>query len=178
MAVEVVNLSPYSVISIWTLHTAISSVRIAVGLLECNVPRLLNCLLDTFFCTFPYMSLTGVCLVTYMPIPPKLSGYYKQFLFNRSALNNELHHSPRPWSQPRVTQEVASCNHAVTSLGENKVIKHPLPHTSFCKTQWHHSVRTRLYKNLPSYFIVLASSVKTKEVEVIEFHRFDLFPLG
>ena len=36
----------------------------------------------------------------------------------------------------------------MTSLGENK-----------------------LYKNPPPYFIVLASSVKTKEVEVIEFHR-------
>ena len=35
---------------------------------------------------------------------------------------------------------------AVTSLGENKV---------------------SLYKNPPPYFIVLASSVKTKEVEVI-----------
>ena len=30
-----------------------------------------------------------------------------------------------------------------------------------------------LYKNPPPYFIVLASSVKTKEVEVIEFHRMD-----
>ena len=126
MAVEVVNLSSYSVISIWTLHTAITSERIAVGLLACNVPRLLNCLLDTFFFTFPYMSLTGVCLVTYMPIPPKLSGYYKQFLFNRSALNDELHHSPRPWPQPRVTQGVASC-----------------------ETQWRHSVKTKLY-NTPS----------------------------
>ena len=28
-----------------------------------------------------------------------------------------------------------------------------------------------LYKKSPPYFIVLASSVKTKEVEVIEFHR-------
>ena len=155
MAVEVVNLSPDSVISIGTLHTAITSEQIAVGLLACNVPRLLNCMLDTFFCTFLYLSLTGVCLVTYTPIPPKLSGLYKQFLFNRSALNNELHHSPRSWSQPRVTQGVASC-----------------------ETQWRHSVRTRLYKNPPSYFIVLASSVKTKEVEVIEFHRFDLFSLG
>ena len=60
---------------------------------------------------------------------------------------------------------------AVTSLGENKVILHPLPHTPFCETQWRHSVKTRLYKNPPPYFIVLASSVKTKEVEVIEFHR-------
>ena len=32
-------------------------------------------------------------------------------------------------------------------------------------------MKTRLYKNPHSYFIVLASSVKTKEVEVIEFHR-------
>ena len=37
--------------------------------------------------------------------------------------------------------------------------------------QWRHSVKTRSYKNPPPYFIVLASSVKTKEVEVIEFHR-------
>ena len=47
----------------------------------------------------------------------------------------------------------------------------PLPHTSFCETQWRHSVKTRLYKNPPPYFIVLANSVKTKEFEVIEFHR-------
>ena len=46
----------------------------------------------------------------------------------------------------------------------------PPPHTSFCKTQWRHSVKTRLYKNPPPYFIVLASKVKTKEVEVIKFH--------
>ena len=43
----------------------------------------------------------------------------------------------------------------------------PLPHTSFCETQWRHSVKTSLYKNPPPYFIVLASSVKTKEIEVI-----------
>ena len=59
----------------------------------------------------------------------------------------------------------------MTSLGENKVIYYPLPHTSIYETQWRHSVKTRLYKNPPPYFIVLASSVKTKEVEVIEFHR-------
>ena len=47
----------------------------------------------------------------------------------------------------------------------------PLPHTSFCETQWRHSVKTRLYKTPPPYYIVLASSVKTKEVKVIEFHR-------
>ena len=47
---------------------------------------------------------------------------------------------------------------------------------SFCDTQWRHSVKIRLYKNTPPYFIVLASSAKTKEVEFIEFHRiFDLF---
>ena len=34
-----------------------------------------------------------------------------------------------------------------------------------------HSVKTRLYNAPPPYFIVLASSVKTKEVMVIEFHR-------
>ena len=44
------------------------------------------------------------------------------------------------------------------------------PHTSFCDMQWRHSVKTRLYKT-PPYFNVLASSVKTKEVKVIEFHR-------
>ena len=43
--------------------------------------------------------------------------------------------------------------------------------TQFCETQWRHSVKIRLYKNPPPYFIVLASSVKTKEVGVIEFHR-------
>ena len=47
----------------------------------------------------------------------------------------------------------------------------PFPQTSFCETQWRHSVKTRLYKNPLSYFIVLASSVKTKEVEVIEFRK-------
>ena len=34
-------------------------------------------------------------------------------------------------------------------------------------------MKTGLYKNPPPYFIVLASSVKTKEVEVIEFHRIE-----
>ena len=32
-------------------------------------------------------------------------------------------------------------------------------------------MKTRLYKSPPPYLIVLASSVKTKEVEVIEFYR-------
>ena len=64
----------------------------------------------------------------------------------------------------------------------------------FCETQWRHSVKTRLYNTpspilhsvkrsdvtrwkqghiipLPPYFIALASSVKTKEVKVIKFHR-------
>ena len=41
----------------------------------------------------------------------------------------------------------------------------------FCETQWRHSVKTKLYKNPLPYFIVSASSVKTKEVEAIEFHR-------
>ena len=36
--------------------------------------------------------------------------------------------------------------------------------------QGRHSVKTRLYKNPPPYFIVLASSVKMKKVEVIKFH--------
>ena len=35
-------------------------------------------------------------------------------------------------------------------------------------------MKIRLYKNPPPYFIILASSVKTKEVEVIEFHRIEL----
>ena len=35
----------------------------------------------------------------------------------------------------------------------------PLPHTSFCETQWRHSVKTKLYKTPPPYVIVLASSV-------------------
>ena len=48
----------------------------------------------------------------------------------------------------------------------------PLPHTSFYETQWRHSVKTRLYKTPHPYFIVLASSVKTNEVKVIEFHRY------
>ena len=52
-----------------------------------------------------------------------------------------------------------------------KQVKHPLPHTLFCETQWRPSVRRRLYKNSLPYFIVLASSVKTNEVEVIEYHR-------
>ena len=46
----------------------------------------------------------------------------------------------------------------------------PPPHTSFCETQWRNSVKTRLYKTPPPYFIVLASLVKTNEVKVIEFH--------
>ena len=46
----------------------------------------------------------------------------------------------------------------------------PPPHNSFFETQWRHSVKTRLIKNPPPYFIVLASSVKTKEA-VIEFRR-------
>ena len=45
---------------------------------------------------------------------------------------------------------------------------------TFVHVQWRHSVKTRLYKNPPPYFIVLASSVETKEVEVIEFHRIDI----
>ena len=53
VAVEVVNLAPDSVISIWTLHTAITSEQIAVGPLARNVPRLLNYLLDTFFVPSP-----------------------------------------------------------------------------------------------------------------------------
>ena len=39
-------------------------------------------------------------------------------------------------------------------------------------------MKTRLYKNPPPYFIVLASSVKTKEVEVIQFHRIECSTLG
>ena len=66
--------------------------------------------------------------------------------------------------------------------------------TVFCETQWRHLMKTRSYNTpspilhfvkrsdvtrwkqgymrpYPPYFIVLASSVKTKEVKVIEFHR-------
>ena len=40
-------------------------------------------------------------------------------------------------------------------------------------------MKTRLYKTPPPYFIVLASSVKTKDVKVIEFHRiYRLFTKG
>ena len=46
----------------------------------------------------------------------------------------------------------------------------------FCETQWRQSVKTRLYKTTPAYFIVLASLVKRKEVKVIEFRRIDLYP--
>ena len=45
-------------------------------------------------------------------------------------------------------------------------IAEPPPHTSFCETQWQDYI-----KNPPPYFIVLASSVKAKELDVIEFHR-------
>ena len=65
VAVEVVNLSPDSVISIWTLHTAITSEEIAVGLLACNVPRLLNYLLDTFF---TLLKLIPIMLLELIPI--------------------------------------------------------------------------------------------------------------
>ena len=41
----------------------------------------------------------------------------------------------------------------------------------FCETQWRHSAKRRLYNNPPPHFIVLDGSVKTEEVEVIEFHR-------
>ena len=60
--------------------------------------------------------------------------------------------------------------------------------TDICETQWRHSVKTRLY-NTPSPilhlmkrsdvtrwkqgYIRLASSVKTKEVKVIECHRIE-----
>ena len=39
----------------------------------------------------------------------------------------------------------------------------------YIRPPWRHSVKSRLYKTPPPYFIVLASSVKTKEVKVIEF---------
>ena len=61
---------------------------------------------------------------------------------------------------------------AVTTLGENKVIKHPFSHTSFCETQWCHLVKTRLYKTHSPYFIILASSVKTKEAKVMSFTKY------
>ena len=30
----------------------------------------------------------------------------------------------------------------------------PFPHTSFCETQWRHSVKTRLYNTLPTHFFL------------------------
>ena len=65
---------------------------------------------------------------------------------------------------------------AVTSLGENKVITPPPPPPYFILWNAVTSLGDRrLYKNPPPYFIVLASSMKTKEVEVIEFHRINLY---
>ena len=45
----------------------------------------------------------------------------------------------------------------------------------FCEAHWRHSVKTRLYNTPPPYSIVLASSVKTKEVVVIEFHKIYIY---
>ena len=56
-------------------------------------------------------------------------------------------------------------------LVKTRLYNTPFPQTSFCETQWRQSVKKRLYKNPLPYFIVLAGSMKTKEVEVIEFHR-------
>ena len=56
---------------------------------------------------------------------------------------------------------------AVTSLGENNVIEHPLPHTSFCETQWRHSVKTRLYNTPPLYFILWNAVTSLGENKVI-----------
>ena len=77
--------------------------------------------------------------------------------------------------------KISTCIHIVTksySVKRSDVTRWkqgyiipPLPHTLFCETQWRHSVKTRFYKNPPPYFIVLASSVKTNEVEAIEFRR-------
>ena len=69
---------------------------------------------------------------------------------------------------------------------------------TFCETQWRHSMKTKLYNtpspilhsvkrsdvtrwkqgfiwSPPPYFIVLASSVKTKEVKIMEFHRINIY---
>ena len=78
--------------------------------------------------------------------------------------------NPRTWQFLRPYHNAAILWNAVTSLGENNAISDPLPDTSFCETQWRHSVKTRLYKTPPPYFIVLASSVK-KKIKVIEFHE-------
>ena len=85
------------------------------------------------------------------------------------------HHRRWPSIEPPLTQHLIFIHRYSVKRSDVTRWKQgyitPLPHTSFCETQWRHSVKTRLYKNPPLYFIVLASSVKTKEVEVIEFHR-------
>ena len=76
------------------------------------------------------------------------------------------------WQLVRATRHVEFCETQWRHSVKTRLYNTPSPHTfSFCETQWRHSVRTRLYKNPPPYFIVWASSVKTKEAEVIEFHR-------
>ena len=39
----------------------------------------------------------------------------------------------------------------------------------FCETQWRHLVKTRLYKNLPTYFIVLAIVLAILTEYIISF---------
>ena len=77
------------------------------------------------------------------------------------------------WSRATIFCET-QLRHSV----KTRLCKTPPPHTSFCETQWRHSVKTRLCKT-PSpilysvKLIVLARSVTTKEVKVIEFHRIE-----
>ena len=77
------------------------------------------------------------------------------------------------WKQGDITPlpHTSFCETQWRHSVKRRLYNTPLPHTSFCETQWRHSVKTRLYKNPPQYSIVLASSVKAKEVKVIEFHR-------
>ena len=67
-------------------------------------------------------------------------------------------------------QRTNKSNHNINILAVFTEWRHCVSQ-NFCETQLRHSMKTRLYKNPPPYFIVLASSVKTKEVEVIDFHR-------
>ena len=58
---------------------------------------------------------------------------------------------------------------------KRRLYKTPSPILHSVKLSWRHSVKTRLYRSPPLYFVVLASSVKIKEVKVIEFRRIAYF---
>ena len=71
---------------------------------------------------------------------------FKKSLFRRSDVQKVLF-VQRFYVQKVSWLEVPILWNAVKSLCENRVIWQPLPHTSFCETQWRHSVKTRLYEN-------------------------------